>query len=213
MGKWLGALVVLAVLLVIGDIVGLRYAQDQVRRRIDANVAGADAKVHISSFPFLGKLAVAGTISKLTAHVDHASDGEFTFDGIDLTVTRLKLDRSQLFSDRRVQVRGIQTGTVKADMAEADFTRLVGGLPVTFGNGVAQVRVGGVTADAQVTVANNQLHLNSAGLPVTIPIPIPKLSVLPCVTSVVIVPGHLVASCTFHEVPAVLVQAAAQAVG
>ncbi|HSS10193.1 MAG TPA: hypothetical protein VLL25_09920 [Acidimicrobiales bacterium] len=209
MRKWLGALIVLAVLLVVGDVVALRYAQDQVRRRIDANVADAHATVHISGFPFLGKLAVAGTIGKITAHVDHASQGDVTFDAVDLTVTDVKLDRSQLFKDRRVQVQGIQSGTVKADMTQADFSRLLGGLPVTLGDGVVQVRVGQAMVDAHVTVAANQLHVTGAGLATTIPIP--KLSVLPCVATVAAIPGHLVASCTFHEVPAALVQAAAVA--
>jgi LmeA-like phospholipid-binding len=208
--KVIGALVVLLVaILVVGDVTARVYAQNQLQDRINANVPNANAKAHISGFPFLGKLLFTGKVDKITAHIERATEGQFTFDGIDLTVNGVKLNRGQLIRNRRVKVQSISSGTVKADMSQEDFDRLVGGLPVVLGDGTVQLTAGGTTVTAQVTVVDNQLHFSGRGLPAVIPIP--KLPVLPCAASITIIPGHLVVTCTFHEVPTALLQAAGQA--
>jgi hypothetical protein len=84
-------------------------------------------------------------------------------------------------------------------MTQADFDRLVGAA-VTLGNGSAQVTVDGVSVTAQVAIVNGQLRLEAVGLPVSVPIP--TLPALPCLEQVQIVPGHLIGSCTFHQIPA-----------
>jgi len=209
LGKGIIALVLLLVILGVGDVAARVYAQNQLQDRIDANVPNANAKAHISGLPFLGKLVFTGKVDKITAHVDHATEGQFTFDGIDLSVSGVKLSRSQLFRNRRVRVQSIGTGTVKADMSQVDFDRLIGGLPVVLGDGTLQLTEGGTTVSGRVTVVNNQLRLEDKGLPSVIPIP--KLPVLPCATSVTVIPGHLIMACTFHEVPSALLQAAGKA--
>ncbi|HEX9548245.1 MAG TPA: hypothetical protein VF942_12970, partial [Acidimicrobiales bacterium] len=135
LGKGIIALVLLLVILGVGDVAARVYAQNQLQDRIDANVPNANAKAHISGLPFLGKLVFTGKVDKITAHVEHATEGQFTFDGIDLSVSGVKLSRSQLLRDRRVRVQSIDTGTVKADMSQVDFDRLIGGLPVVLGDG------------------------------------------------------------------------------
>src|ERR1700738_2549498 len=82
MGKILAGLFVLAVLLGAVDIEARVYAQRQLERRIEAKVPGATATVNISSFPFLGRLAVSGTVPKIRAQVAHVGSGPFTFDSI-----------------------------------------------------------------------------------------------------------------------------------
>jgi hypothetical protein len=200
------AFVILVVILIVGDVTARVYAQNQLRDRINANVPNANATAHITGFPFLGKLAFTGKINKISAHVEHASEGRFTFDGIDLVVKDVKLDRGQLFRNRRVKVVSISSGNVKADMSQADFDRLVGGFPVVLGSGTVQVTEGGATVTARVSVVNNQIHIDGGGLPAVIPVP--KLPVLPCVASVTVIPGHLIVTCTFHEVPSALLRAA-----
>lgn len=202
------AFVVLVAILSVGDVSSRVYAQNQLQSRVDANVPDANAKVHISGFPFLGKLVFSGKVDKITAHLEHATEGLFTFDGIDLSVSGVKLSRSQLFRDRRVRVQSISSGTVKATMSQAAFDRLIGGLPVVLGDGTLQLRMGGSTVTARVSIVNNQLRLQGPALPSVIPIP--KLPVLPCAASVTVVPGRLIMACTFHEVPSALLQAGAR---
>ena len=199
---------VLIVLAAAGDIGARIYAQNQLKQRIDANVPEAGATAHISGFPFLGKLLLFGKVDKIKAHVERASQGRFTFDGIDLSVSGVKLNRTVLLRDRKVRLESISSGTVKADMSQADFDRLVG-VPVTFGDGVVELTEAGATVTVRVAVVNNQLVLEDHVVPV--PIPVPRMSVLPCAANVVIKPGHLVISCTFHEIPTAFVQAVARA--
>jgi len=210
-GKLLAALVFLAVLLGLGDVAARLYAQHQLVRRIDANVASAHAKVTISSFPFVGRLAVSGTIPKIHTRVSGVSSGRFTFDSIDLTVTGVRLDKSALFKNRRVQLQKISGGTVSADMTEAAVRHALGDLPITLGNGIVQVTIQGVIVTARVSIANNQLTVETAGAPLSVPIP--KLPVLPCAANATVSTGHLHLSCAIHDIPPALVQAAALATG
>jgi hypothetical protein len=210
-GKLLAALVFIAVLLGLGDVAARLYAQHQLARRIDANVASAHAKVTISSFPFVGRLAISGTVPKIHTRVSGVSSGRFTFDSIDLTVTGVRLDKSALLKNRRVQLQKISGGTVSADMTEAAVRHALGDLPVTLGNGIVQVTIQGVIVTARVSIANNQLSIETAGAPLSVPIP--KLPVLPCAASATVSAGHLHLSCAIHDIPAALVQAAARATG
>jgi hypothetical protein len=206
-----GGLVLLLVVAVVGDVTARAYAQGQMEKRIDSRVPGATSQVHISSFPFVGKLLLAGKVDDISAHISHVSYGQFNFDSITLRVNGLEMDRNLLLR-RQVRVTGIRTATVSADMNQADFDRLVG-YPVVLGDGQVEVSALGVTASAKVSVVNNELRLDDlrAGgfsLGLTVPIrnviPFPRLAVLPCVAGVKVIPGHLVTTCTFHTVPDVL---------
>jgi hypothetical protein len=201
--RLLGLVLVVALLLCAGDVVARLVAQRQLERRIDRQVAGANARVRISEFPFVAKLAAGGRIAKITAHLDHAATGDFVLDRVDLSVTAVRVNRNALLRDRRLQIESIDTGTVTAAMSQADFDRLAG-VAVTFGDGVARVTTAGVTVTAHVSIVNNRLRIVAAGIPVSVPIP--ALPVLPCLADVRIVPGHLIATCTFPQVPPALLE-------
>jgi hypothetical protein len=198
-------LAVLAGLLAIGDVAARRYAENRIEQQIDHRDAGATSSVHISSFPFVPRLLLFGRVEKITAHVKHVSVASLTLDQVDLTVTGVKLDRSQLFH-RNVMVKSIRTGTVSAVLSEQAVEQVLH-LPLTFGDGSVQLSIGGVTLGVSVAVVDNQLRLSAAGRELTIPIP--ELPVLPCVAGVTVEPGRLVLSCTFHQVPTALLQEAA----
>jgi hypothetical protein len=190
---------ILALLLAGLDIGARIYAQHQLEQRLDSSVPGAQARVRISGFPFLGNLLVSGRVEKITADLAHASDGLFVLDQVHITVTGVTISRAQFVQHRIIQIDRIDTGTVMAEMSQENFDRLVG-LPVVFGSGVARATVGGVAVTARVSIVNN--HLVASGLPLSVPIP--ALPVLPCTADVTIVPGYLVASCTFHQIPPAL---------
>jgi hypothetical protein len=192
--------VVLLVLLLSAVDVGTRITmQHQLELRVDSYEPNAAAKVTIFGFPFLLKLALNGRVDKITAHARQVSQGPFVLDRVDVKVSGVRVLRSRLLHQRQLEIVSIDSGTVTVDMTEADFARLVG-LPVTLGAGTAQVMVGGVLVTGHVSISNGHLELESAGLPVSVPIP--ALPVLPCLAQVRIVPGHLIGSCTFHQIPA-----------
>jgi hypothetical protein len=202
MGKLIAVVVVLAVLLGFGDVEARRYAESRVEQRINERQPGAASTVHVASFPFVPRLALFGRVEKISARVHNVSLDRFNLDEVDLTVSGVRLNRNQLVHGT-VAVESIRTGTVRAVMSEQTVDQVLQ-LPVTFGDGTVELSAGGVTLSATVTVVDNQLRFGVAGRQVSVTIP--ELPVLPCVAGVVVEPGRLVLSCTFHQVPAALLQ-------
>jgi hypothetical protein len=210
MVKWGIGIVVLVVLLVVGDVVGRKYAERQVAHDIITHEKGATAKVRISSFPFVGRLAVSRQVQKITADVRNVpvntKIGNFTLDEVDLTLKGVKVDLGPLVAGSDGAVKSIKSGTVSAVLSQDTLAQLVK-LPVTLGNGTASVTVAGVQVAGSVSMAkDNVLHLSGAG--VAVDVPIGAIPVLPCIAAVAITPGRLVMSCSFNQVPAALLQAA-----
>jgi hypothetical protein len=205
------AAVVLLALLGVADIGARVYAQDRVAHQIDQRVPGASSSVSISSFPFVAKLLMSGKVDKITARVNHANAGQFTFDRVDVALNGVRLNRNQLFNGQHVQVDGISVGTVKADLSEGAVNQALQAVRepavVHLVQGAADVTVAGVTVPSQLALVNNQLQIRVAGQLVTVPIP--KLPVLPCAATVAVVPGHLLVSCTFHQAPSAFLRVAA----
>jgi hypothetical protein len=169
--------------------------------------------VSISSFPFVGRLAAFGRVSRIQARATNVSSGNYTFDSVVATVHGVKIDRTALLRHQQVQVTSIDTGTVNADMTEAEVDKAIDsaipGAHVKIGAGSAQATVSGVTVTAHVTVVNGQLHVTAPG--VSVDVPVPQLALLPCVASATLVTGHLQLACTIHEVPAALLTQSAAA--
>jgi hypothetical protein len=191
--------VILLVLLGIADVGARIYAQGRAETQIGHRVPGSRSSVHISSFPFVGKLAATGKVDKITARVKHASAGIFSFDEVDVVLKGVRINRNQLLSGH-VEVDSINIGTVKADMSEQAVDQALGGrATVHLAPGGAQVTIAGVTVTAPVALVNSALQLTVAGQAISIPIP--KLPLLPCVATVAVVRNYLEVSCTFHQVP------------
>jgi len=201
MRKLLILVVVLLGILAALDVATRVAMQHQLEQRIDGYVPNAGASVTIHGFPWLPRLASSGRVKEITARANQVSQGAFVLNDVVVTVTGVRIDRHLLVEHGQLEIVSIGTGTLTADMTQANFDQLVGA-PVVLGAGSAQVTVEGVSVTAQVSVVNGQLQLNAAGLPVSVPIP--TLPVLPCLAQVKVVPGHLVASCTFHTIPAAL---------
>jgi hypothetical protein len=200
--RLIGVLVVVAIIVVglmVGDTYARHKAQTAAAQHIEATLPGSDATVSISSFPFLGRLAVGGTVPKLTADLNQVTEAGFTFDDIEVVVHDLKFDTSRLWHGR-AELDSISSGTVTAELTQASIDQATG-LPVTLGSGT--VGVAGIQVPATVAVVDNKVTLT---VPLIAPITftIPQLSILPCVGSAVIQTGGLELSCGFTHVPSAL---------
>jgi hypothetical protein len=204
-------LAILAAVLTVGDVEARLFAQHQFEHRIDQNVPGAHATVNISSFPFLGRLLTSGTVRRIKAHVANVTEGQFTFDTLDVTVVGVKLDRTVLLHDQKIQVLRIDSGTVTADMTEAAIDKALGGLPVQLEDGSVRLTVRGISVVGTLSIVGNQFHLNVAGAPINVAIP--KLPLLPCATSAVVTTGHLQVTCVLTGIPPALVGASGSVTG
>jgi hypothetical protein len=194
--------VVVVVLLVdgaIADVVVRHRVQDLVAQQIDAQVPGAHATVSISSFPFLGHLAVSGDVPRLTAQVTGVEAGPVALDSVDVVVTDLDIDRGELVQGR-IELRSIKEVSVTATISQATLDAQIG-LPVTLGQGT--VGLAGIQARASLTVTGQQVEIQVPPLP-AVTLDVPATSLLPCLGSAQLDPGVLTVSCTTTRIPPVL---------
>jgi len=207
--KWIGVLIVVVALLVVGDVAARKYAERQIAHAIVAHEKGATAKLRISSFPFVLRLAISREVKKVTADVHQVPVstpiGSFKLDEVVLTLNDVKVNLGPLTTGSDGAVRSIKSGTVLARMSQATLDQLIK-LPVTLGNGSVQLDVAGFKVTCNVAIVNNALHLSAAGR--SLDIPLNDIPVLPCIGNLVITPGQLAMSCSFDKVPAALLQAA-----
>jgi hypothetical protein len=196
-------------LLIFGDVEARHYAEHQVAHVIGTHEPGATAKVRIKSFPFVGRLAVSRQVQQITANVQNVpvvtTAGSFKLDEVDLTLKGVKVDLGPLVAGSNDAVKSIRSGSVRAVMSEQALATLVK-LPITLGDGSAQVSIGGVNVSASASVAKNILHLVAGKIVVNVTLP--AIPVLPCAPNLAIVPGDLVLSCNFNQVPAAFLKAA-----
>jgi hypothetical protein len=198
--------VVLAVLLVAVVAVDLGskvYLEHQLERRVDASQPGANAHFSIQGFPWLIPLLEDGRVNKVTVHEDRVSQNDFVLTNVVLTVTGVRVNRHQLLDNHQLQITAIDSGTLTAQMSQADLDQFLG-VPITLGAGTASVTVAGIPVTAKVSVHNGQLEVDTGFIPITVPIP--QLPSLPCLAQVTVVPGHLNGSCTFDRIPAAWLQ-------
>ncbi len=206
MRKLLGLLVVLAVLFGIFSIIDVVVrlgVQGAIADRIESRSPGSHADVKISSFPFLGHLALSGTVPSMDADVTDVTDGDLHFSRIDLHVTDLEVERGQL-DDGTVQPVSIERGRVVAYLSQSSVDALAH-VPLRLGNGT--VELDGVTAPVTLTVTDGAVVVTVAqGLP-SFSVPVPDLDILPCVGAARVVPGSLHVSCRFTTLPGLLADA------
>jgi hypothetical protein len=206
-------IVVLLAALVGFDLYARGYAQDQLARRIAVAFPGThNVSASISSFPFLGRLAVAGEVSALSAHAGPVTEGRITFDSIDASLKGVRLDRTELVRNRRLQLLGLRSGRVSAVVTSAELSQALGGVPVTLLPGHVTVVVRGIPATASVALVNNELRLQPVGLAL-ITVQIPTNSLLPCAADVTVGSGRLTVTCVVTRVPDALLQTANQYTG
>jgi hypothetical protein len=205
--KLFAVLGVIVVALGGGDLVARHWAEGQLAGRIETSLPGSHATVRISSFPFVGRLAASGSVHRITAHVDRVSKVGLTFAFVDVEVDGVKLDRTSLLRDRKVHLQGISRGVVRAEITDAALSAALGGVPLQLGDNSAQVTVNGVRLQVAVSVKDNKLLLQAAGIG-ALSVSIPKLSILPCAASATVRPGRIDVSCEIHEIPPALLSAA-----
>jgi hypothetical protein len=198
------ALAILLVVLVVGDFVAKAYATTQLRDRAKQAVRGATSSTaSISSFPFTGHLLVSGSVSKVHVRVGPVAAGRVTFTSVAVDLHDVHVDRNRLIREQKVQLTGLGSGTVTAELTDVEVSRLAGAR-ISFAPGRASVTVGGTPVAATVQVTNGTMSFAGARLPLQFRVP--RAPLFPCdATSANVKQGVVELSCTVHNVPAELV--------
>jgi hypothetical protein len=198
------AVAVLVVLLVIGDFVAKAYATSQLQDRALRAVRGATSSTaSISSFPFTGRLLLAGEVQNVHVRVSPVSASRVTFSAVSVDLHDVHVDRHRLINDQQVQLTGLGSGTVTAELTDAEVSGLAH-TQVTFGPGRVTVSAAGVDVAATVQVTNGMLSFGGVRLPISFRVP--RAPLFPCdATSAVVKQGAVDLTCTVHQVPPELV--------
>ena len=111
MRKLLVAAVLVVLLLVAADFAARQVAEEQIAERVAASegVQG-QARVEITSFPFLGRLLASGTVTDLSVAVDEVRAERVRFATVAVDLDRVRISRSDLLSDRRVVLQDAGRG-------------------------------------------------------------------------------------------------------
>ena len=202
MRRLIGVLVAIAVIigiLAIGDVWARHRVQTVMAQHIQSELPGSKASVHISSFPFLGRLAASGKVPEVDANVRDVSAAGLNFSNIRVLIHGLQVDNAKLTS-REVVLQKISSGSVVGDITQASIDHL-SGAPIVLGSGT--VELAGITVTPAVTISENHIVVTLGHLP-PLQIPIPQISILPCVGSAAIVPGAVRVSCQLTQLPPAL---------
>jgi hypothetical protein len=201
--KLLIAVAIIVVLLVVGDVVAKAYATDQLKNRAKRAVRGATAATaSISSFPFTGRLLVAGQVPEVRVRVGPVVAGRVTFAFVAVDLHDVRVNRNRLINDRKVQLTGLGSGTVTAELTDVEISRLAG-THIRFSPGHVTVSAAGIDATASVQITDGSMSF--AGLHIPLKFRIPHAPLFPCdATSAVVKQGAVDVSCTVHQVPSEL---------
>ena len=204
MRKLLIALAIVVVVLVAGDFVAKAYASSQLRDRAQRAVRGAtSASSSISSFPFTGRLLVAGQVQNVHVRVSPVAAGRVTFSSVSVDLHDVHVDRNRLINDQQVQLTSLGSGTVTAELSDVEVSRLAG-TPITSRPGRVTVSAAGVDVAASVQATDGSLSFGGLRLPIKFRVP--RAPLFPCdATSAVVKQGAVDLSCTVHQVPPELV--------
>lgn len=188
----------------VADVVVRHTVEADIAKHIEAQVPGTSASVHISSWPFVGRLAASGTVPDLRAQVRGVKIGPFAVDSVDIVVQDIKVSRSDL-ARGKVVLKSIRTAAIEGVISQQSLDSGLG-LPVTLGAGT--VGLAGVQVAARVAVSSDRLTIGVPPLP-PITLPLLPAALLPCSANAVISVGQITLTCTTSSIPPALLSAAA----
>ena len=195
----------MAAVVVVADVAARGVAEDQLRQRVLSRVQASGSEVDgrvsaaISSFPFLGRLLLSGTISEVDVSLVDVTVRGVTFASVGVELRAVQIDRDALVQDRRVALQSIGRGTAVVEISGDEVSRLLG-VPIVLEEGRAGVRVGGELVTVAARVEGSSLVVEAGGFSLPV-IEIPPLPLVSCVDGAEILPGRLRLTCRVDRVP------------
>lgn len=168
------------------DVVARGVAEDELVERVHAAVPGSGpTTATIDSFPFLGRLAVAGEVRRIHVHQEDVEARGVRFSTIDVELRGVRIDRTRALWSQDVELTSIERGRVTAVVGLGELLRLAGAALI---DGVR-------LEDGAIVIGDVRIEL--AGAPL-----------LPCVGGVRVAGATVVLTCDLTEVPAEMLREA-----
>jgi hypothetical protein len=162
----------------------------------------------IGSFPFVGRLVVRGQVPVVTVRAREARAAELPLRDVSVTVHDVHLDTGQAVKGK-VRITSAGHGSLDATVTQDDLNRRLPGVHVVLTPGQAEVGGPAGVKGELVTSTKGRLVLRVAGRTL-FEIPLAVAGLLPCEPEVAIDQGALRLSCSFDDVPDVLLRAASR---
>lgn len=179
------------------------FAENKLEERARAEVDGVGSvDASISSFPFLGRLLVSGSVPRVEVRADKSELGDLLTADLEVELRGVELDRNALFSGS-VKLRDIDAGTVTVELDAAGLGRVLR-VPVTIAGGEVRVTVAGRTIAGRATMSAGALLLEVAGLP-AFRVPIARNGLITCTAANAEIKGDTIRlTCEVDEIPPAL---------
>lgn len=211
----LGKLIVAGAVVVGGggfaDVKAKSYVESKVEKKIEAEVPNATGTVvHISSFPFLLRLAGSGQAGTITLHLDKGQEGPFLLGPVDIRFEDVTVDTAKARAGK-VVITKLGQGSATAVITDATLSELFK-VPIRLTPGTVQVTVAGRAVTAKVVVADGTLKVLAPGLPPFSTL-LPRGVVIPCAPEAEVMGGSIRLSCHFTELPQELVKIVGRVAG
>ena len=204
-------LVILGALGLGADVGAKSWAEGQIESRARAELPReTSASADIDAFPFMAPLLIGGRVSEVEGHFKNVQAGVLNFSAVDIELRGVRINRNRLLNDRKVELTDIDEGTVSIEIDVGELARVLR-VPVTAKNGELRLTIGGVAAAAKVSVRDNALVFDVAG--VTRTVTIPKTRFVPCASRATVLAGRVRVTCTVTEIPPALLGAANRSLG
>jgi hypothetical protein len=192
------------------DVVLKNRAETELVAQVTQRVPGTTGvEADISSFPFVGRLLISGTVPKVVITAQHADSGSIGLSDVRVVVEEVEMD-SQAARDGKAVVKSIGRGSVQADLRANEINPfLPRGYRVDLQPGKATVSGPGASLAQFVTTPEGAIQLRVADRAL-VDLPFPKTDLLPCAPAAEFVSGAVRLTCSFDEVPPLLLDLAQQ---
>jgi hypothetical protein len=199
MRRLIVVLVILGALGAGGDVGARQWAEGQIESRARAELPDeVSVSAQIRGFPFLPPLFIGGDVSEVDGHFENVPAGALVLAAVDIELHGIRINRGKLIRERKVELVGIDEGTVSVEIASAVLAKALG-VPINISGGQLKVAGAGVSAVAKLSVRDNALVIDVAGI--VRRVPIPKTRLVPCASSVTVLAGRVRLTCTIRDVP------------
>ena len=197
----------------VGDVAARSYAEAKLDARAKQEAPpGSTVDTSVGGFPFLGRLALNGTVSEVDFRLTNVDAGEVVFAVVNVDLHGVHLDRDELFSKRKARLTGLDRGTVTVDITAAALSRAMN-VPVRIAEGKVHVKVVATELEVVPSVTTEgSLRLEGRGLARALSLTIPKTDTVPCVGRVTVLAGRLRLACTIKEIPPAFLDAAQEGI-
>lgn len=195
--------VVLAVLvggLLYADVQVREYAEEQAETQLAGAVPMASgADVEIDAFPFVGRVLLDGTVKRLDVQLRDLRTEQLDVERVSLQIEGLVIDRDVLLSDRKLAIKGLQSGSVDASITSAALDEVTP-VDTRLRGGKIEITYQGVTVEGKIAVKKRHLVIAVPGID-SLRVPLPEEKYLPCDPTVKVDGEKLRVTCTIHELP------------